>query len=62
MAAEFCLSNAYDWSERTLIERIAMNIVFIMTDAQCKDMVGAYGNPAMKTPHLDRLAAGWHSF
>ena len=34
-----------------------MNIVFIMTDAQCKDMVGAYGNPAMKTPHLDRLAA-----
>ncbi len=34
-----------------------MNLVFIMTDTQCKDMVGAYGNPAMRTPNLDRLAA-----
>jgi len=31
-------------------------IVFIMTDSQRKDMVGCYGNPDMKTPHLDRLA------
>lgn len=31
-------------------------VVFIMTDSQRKDMVGCYGNPDMKTPHLDRLA------
>lgn len=33
-----------------------MNFVFIITDSQRKDMVGAYGNPAMDTPNLDRLA------
>ncbi len=32
-------------------------IILIMTDTQRVDMVGAYGFPAMKTPHLDRLAA-----
>ena len=35
-----------------------MNFVFIMTDTQNKDMVGAYGRPQMDTPNLDRLAAG----
>ncbi len=34
-----------------------MNIVFIMTDTQNRDMVGAYGNPAVGTPNLDKLAA-----
>lgn len=34
-----------------------MNIVFIMTDTQRQDMVGAYGQPWVDTPHLDRLAA-----
>jgi len=33
-------------------------VVFIMTDTQRKDMLGCYGNPDMKTPNLDRLAAG----
>jgi uncharacterized sulfatase len=33
-----------------------MNFVFIMTDTQTKDMVGAYGQPQMDTPSLDRLA------
>lgn len=28
-----------------------------MTDTQRKDMVGCYGNPDMKTPNLDKLAA-----
>ena len=32
-------------------------IVVIMTDSQRWDMVGCYGNPAMHTPHIDRLAA-----
>jgi len=34
-----------------------MNIVFLMTDTQTRDMVGAYGNPEVSTPNLDRLAS-----
>ena len=34
-----------------------MNILFLMTDTQNRDMVGAYGNPAVRTPNLDRLAS-----
>ena len=34
-----------------------MNFVFIMTDTQNKSMVGAYGNPRVNTPNLDRLAS-----
>lgn len=33
-----------------------MNFVFIITDTQRKDMVGAYGNSWVDTPNLDRLA------
>ena len=33
------------------------NFVYIMTDTQNQSMVGAYGNPAVETPNLDRLAA-----
>jgi arylsulfatase A-like enzyme len=33
-----------------------MNFCLIMTDTQNKSMVGAYGNPAVDTPNLDRLA------
>ncbi len=32
-------------------------IVLIMTDTQRADMLGCYGNPAMQTPALDRLAS-----
>ncbi len=32
-------------------------VVVIMTDTQRTDMLGCYGNPGMKTPSLDRLAA-----
>lgn len=32
-------------------------VIMLMTDSQRKDMVGCYGNPDMKTPNLDRLAA-----
>ena len=31
--------------------------VLIMTDTQRRDMLGCYGNPVLKTPNLDRLAA-----
>ncbi len=34
-----------------------MNFVFIMTDTQNRDMVGAYGNRRIDTPNLDRLAS-----
>ena len=40
----------------TVTEKIRPNFVIIMTDSQRKDMVGAYGNPLMDTPNLDRLA------
>lgn len=33
-----------------------MNFVFIMTDTQNRNMVGAYGNPQVDTLNLDRLA------
>lgn len=36
----------------------AKKIIIIMTDTQRADMLGCYGNPDMKTPNLDRLAAG----
>lgn len=32
------------------------NVLFIMTDTQRKDDMGAYGNSHIKTPHLDKLA------
>ena len=33
-------------------------VILIMTDTQRTDMLGCYGFPDMKTPHLDWLAAG----
>jgi arylsulfatase A-like enzyme len=33
------------------------NILLIMTDQHRFDVVGAYGNPHVTTPHIDRLAA-----
>ncbi len=38
------------------------NILFIMTDQQRWDCVGANGNPIIKTPNLDRLAARGANF
>jgi len=34
------------------------NIIFIMTDDQRQDAVGAYGNPILKTPNMDAIGAG----
>ncbi len=32
------------------------NILFILTDNQAASLIGAYGNPDIETPHIDRLA------
>lgn len=32
------------------------NIVLIMTDTQATNVVGCYGHPDLRTPHIDRLA------
>jgi arylsulfatase len=34
------------------------NVLLIMTDTQRKDDMGAYGNPVIRTPNLDKLARG----
>ncbi|MGH7945295.1 MAG: sulfatase-like hydrolase/transferase, partial [Opitutaceae bacterium] len=38
------------------------NILFIMTDQHRWDAIGANGNPQIRTPNLDRLAAGSANF
>lgn len=38
------------------------NILFIFTDDQRADTVSAYGNPVIRTPHLDSLVARGFSF
>ena len=38
--------------------RRAPNLVFFMTDDQRQDALSAYGNPFLKTPHMDRIGAG----
>ena len=32
------------------------NILFILTDNQAASLLGAYGNPDIRTPHIDQLA------
>ena len=34
------------------------NILFIMTDEQRGDCLGCYGNPVLRTPHIDSIAQG----
>jgi len=34
------------------------NVLLITTDQQRRDTLGCYGNPVIRTPHLDSLAAG----
>ncbi|MCF7669371.1 MAG: sulfatase-like hydrolase/transferase, partial [Verrucomicrobia bacterium] len=38
------------------------NILFIITDDQAPDAIGAWGNNGIQTPNMDRLAAGGCSF
>lgn len=34
-----------------------MNVIYIVTDQHRRDMLGCYGNPVVKTPNIDALAA-----
>ena len=38
------------------------NILFLFADDQRADTIGAWGNPHIRTPHLDRLVARGFSF
>ena len=38
------------------------NLLVILTDQQRFDTIGALGNPAIRTPNMDRLAAGGMRF
>ena len=40
----------------SLLAASSPNILFILTDQHRRDCVGAYGNPKIHTPHLDRIA------
>ena len=35
-----------------------MNVIWIVSDTFRRDHLGAYGNPHIRTPSLDKLAAG----
>ena len=41
----------------TLVRAAQPNVVFILTDNQGAWTLGCYGNPDIRTPHIDRLAA-----
>ena len=38
------------------------NILFLMSDQHTQKVAGCYGDPLVRTPHLDRLAAGGVAF
>ena len=38
------------------------NLLFIMADEHARDALGCYGNKKIRTPNLDRLAAGGTRF
>lgn len=42
--------------------RRPLNVVLMVADDQRADTIGRLGNPHIKTPHLDRLAAGGFAF
>jgi len=50
-----------DTDSNTIVERFK-NVVFIVSDDHSYTTVGAYGNPIINTPNLDRLAAAGTMF
>ncbi|MCW5976977.1 MAG: sulfatase [Bryobacteraceae bacterium] len=64
-----------DWSRRQLLRAAALgagvgrsqpapgqNIIFLLTDDQRWDSLGCMGNPIVKTPHIDEMAASGVTF
>jgi arylsulfatase A-like enzyme len=50
---------ALPFASRARARRQALpNVVFIMTDDQRQDAMSAYGNAILRTPNMDRIAAG----
>ncbi|MBT7649258.1 MAG: sulfatase-like hydrolase/transferase, partial [Rhodospirillaceae bacterium] len=41
---------------------MAQNVLFICSDQHQRDITGCYGDPLVKTPNLDRLAARGTTF
>ena len=54
-ALAFCMANIAGAADRP-------NILFILADDQRTDTIAAYGNPHIKTPHLDSLVRDGFSF
>lgn len=48
--------------ENSTLETVPPNVVFILTDDQGYPELGCHGNPVIRTPHLDALAAESVSF
>ena len=48
----------FDWDAMPDTAAKPLNVLFITTDQQRRDTMGCYGNALIRTPNLDRLAAG----
>ena len=57
VSAVLILLVAWTWAAPSQAEPRRPNVVFIMTDNQGAWTLGCYGNPDIRTPHIDRLAA-----
>ncbi len=53
----FALLLVWIWAVPSHAEPRRTNVVFIMTDNQGAWTLGCYGNPDIRTPHIDHLAA-----
>lgn len=53
---------ALPFAPRLIAQQRPPNVVFIMTDDQQRNAMSAYGNAILKTPNMDRIAAGGMRF
>jgi len=57
-----CVALSSITSQSPVIAEGKPNIIFLFTDDQRADTIGAHGNPYIQTPNLDQLAANGFSF